>query len=174
MRDFWHYWHDNVENSNCTYLIVENIPSCFPHCGIINVSSTKLSTLLIIWNIFSTFLQLNQKIYGDFHKSFRNLPNFFREHARGARAIFHLCFNTRQGGDHEGRQGPSCDLMIHEVILTESTDKDIQLRFHEFSSSVRRQGHNVVLEDKLMKSSKRGMYLNLYVYIPFSRVQLSI
>ena len=90
MRDFWHFWHDNVENSNCTYLIVENIPSCFPHCGIINVSSTKLSTLLIIWNIFSTFLQLNQKIHGDFHKSFRNLPNFFREHARGARAIFHL------------------------------------------------------------------------------------
>ena len=27
----------------------------------------------------------------DFHKSFCNLPNFFREHAFGARAIFHLC-----------------------------------------------------------------------------------
>ena len=57
---------------------------------IINVSATKLSTLLIIWNVFATFLQLSQKIYGDFHKSFRNTPNFFREHARGARAIFHL------------------------------------------------------------------------------------
>ena len=68
-------------------------------------------------------------------------------------------FNTRQGGDHEGRQGPSCDLMIHKVIFTGSTDGDIQLRFHEFSSSVRRHGHNVVLEDKLMKSSKRSMYL---------------
>ena len=75
-------------------------------------------------------------------------------------------FNTMQGGDHEGRQGPSCDLMIHKVIFTGSTDGDIRLRFHEFSSSVRR--HNVVLEDKLMKSSKRGMYLNSYVYIPFS------
>ena len=34
---------------------------------------------------------LSLQIYGDFHKSFRNLPKFFREHARGARAIFHLC-----------------------------------------------------------------------------------
>ena len=60
---------------------------------IINVSSTKLSTLLIIWNIFATFLQLSQQIYGDFHKSFRNLPNFFREHGQGSRAIFHLLLN---------------------------------------------------------------------------------
>ena len=36
-------------------------------------------------------------------------------------------FNTREGGNHEGRQGPSCDLMIHEVIFTGSTDKDLQL-----------------------------------------------
>ena len=90
MRDFLHFWHENVENSNCTYLIVENIPSYFPHCGIINVSATKLSTLLIILNTYATFLQFSQQIYGVFHKSFRNLPNFFREHARGACAIFHL------------------------------------------------------------------------------------
>ena len=36
-------------------------------------------------------------------------------------------FNTRQGGDHEGRQGPSCDLMIHKVIFTSSTEEDLQL-----------------------------------------------
>ena len=71
-------------------------------------------------------------------------------------------FNTRQGGDHEGRHGPPCDLIIHEVIFTGSTNKDIQLRFHEFSSSVRRQGYNVMLEDTLIKSSRRGMYLHTY------------
>ena len=36
-------------------------------------------------------------------------------------------FNTRQEGDHEGRQGPSCDLMIHKVIFMGSTDEDLQL-----------------------------------------------
>ena len=115
MRDLWHIWHDNVGNSNCTYLIVENIPSCFPHCGIINVSSKKLSTFLIIWINFSTFLQLNQKIHGDFHKSFRNLSNFFREHARGARAIFYLCpcavlFLTKLHGTEGNNQGWSLSL----------------------------------------------------------------
>ena len=36
-------------------------------------------------------------------------------------------FNTRQEGDHEGRQGPSFDLMIHKVIFTGSTEEDLQL-----------------------------------------------
>ena len=40
---------------------------------------------------FFHIFNLSLQIYRDFHKSFRNLPKFFREHARGARAIFHLC-----------------------------------------------------------------------------------
>ena len=36
-------------------------------------------------------------------------------------------FNASQEGDHEGRQGPSCDLMIHKVIFTGSTEEDLQL-----------------------------------------------
>ena len=65
----------------------------------INVSSTKLSQLsncdsLHCWS-FGTFpphfLNWAYIFSEDFHKSFRNLPNFFREHTRGACAIFHLC-----------------------------------------------------------------------------------
>ena len=44
-----------------------------------------------LFHIFNLSLQ----IYGDFHKSFRNLTKFFREHARGARAIFHLCLQVQ-------------------------------------------------------------------------------
>ena len=40
---------------------------------------------------FFHIFYLSLQIYQDFHKSFRNPPTFFREHARGARAIFHLC-----------------------------------------------------------------------------------
>ena len=39
---------------------------------------------------FFHIFNLSLQTYRDFHKSFRNLPKFFREHARGARAIFHL------------------------------------------------------------------------------------
>ena len=53
------------------------------------------SSLLILWNIYSKFLQLSLQISGDFRKSFHNLPNFFREHAPGARAIFHLCMTEQ-------------------------------------------------------------------------------
>ena len=50
-------------------------------------------TIHIIDHLGCSFhiLNLSLHIYRDFHKSFRNLPKFFREHARGARAIFHLC-----------------------------------------------------------------------------------
>ena len=72
------YHFQNVENWHCTYTLWKISQVGFHIVDIINVSSTKSSTLLIIWNIFSTFLQLNQKIYANFHKSFRNLPNFFR------------------------------------------------------------------------------------------------
>ena len=41
--------------------------------------------------ISSKLLQLSLQICMDFHESFHNLSNFFREHARGTRAIFHLC-----------------------------------------------------------------------------------
>ena len=51
----------------------------------------KHSTLLIIWNFSSTFLQLSLHICGNFNKSFHNLPNYFRKHTRGACSIFHLC-----------------------------------------------------------------------------------
>ena len=54
------------------------------------LSTLWKSSLLVLWKIYSTILQLSLQISGDFHKSFRNLPNFFRENARGARAIFHL------------------------------------------------------------------------------------
>ena len=40
---------------------------------------------------FFHIFNLSLQIYGDFHKSFHNLTKFFREHARGARALFHLC-----------------------------------------------------------------------------------
>ena len=76
-----------VENSNWTHHIVENITRCFPHWGNYQRFIYKIffafylwhSTLLIIWNISSTFLQLSLQICGNFHKSFRNLPNFFRK-----------------------------------------------------------------------------------------------
>ena len=54
------------------------------------------SSLLILWNIYSTFFQLSLQISNNFHKSFRNLPKFLRKHARGAHAIFHLCANASQ------------------------------------------------------------------------------
>ena len=88
-----------VENNKPFFPHSEKCTLKFPQCRklklhlhiveFINVSF-KLSTLLIIWNIPSIFLPLSQQIYGDFHKSFRNLSNFFHEHARGARAIFYL------------------------------------------------------------------------------------
>ena len=39
---------------------------------------------------FFHIFYLSLQIYQDFHKSFRNPPKFFREHAHGARAVFHL------------------------------------------------------------------------------------
>ena len=44
---------------------------------------------------FFHIFNLSLQICRDFHKSFCNLPKFFREHGRGARAIFHLCDGRR-------------------------------------------------------------------------------
>ena len=38
----------NVENSNCTYHIAENIKRCFPHCGHYQRFSTKSSEFLTV------------------------------------------------------------------------------------------------------------------------------
>ena len=99
----------NVENSNCTYHIVENIKRCFPHCGHYQrfpqnylIFLQWQYALLIIWNIHSIFLKFSLQICWYFHKSFRNLPNFFREHARGARAKFHLWFGVDLTSESRG------------------------------------------------------------------------
>ena len=79
-----------MENWNCTYTLWKYpklvstlwklsifLPQNVPHCWSFGI-------------FLPYFFKLSQQIYGDFYKSFRNLPNFFREHARGTRAIFHL------------------------------------------------------------------------------------
>ena len=89
MRYFWHFWHEDVEFK--LYL---------PYCG---KYPELLSTLLNYQCVFHKIIHIvnhleyffhtssiEPKDYGGFHKSFRNLPNFFRKHAHGARAIFHL------------------------------------------------------------------------------------
>ena len=80
----------------------------FPHCGKYHKVLTilwKLSMSLpqnYLYNCDSPhfwsfgaflphFLNWAYIFSEDFHKSFRNLPNFFRKHARGAHTIFHLC-----------------------------------------------------------------------------------
>ena len=75
-----------------TFDFVDNITQCFSHFGGYHCLPSIFTIHVIdhlgyFFNIFNLSLQ----IYGDFHKSFRNLTKFFREHARGARAIFHLC-----------------------------------------------------------------------------------
>ena len=65
-----------------------------------SISSTKLFYLYnfyyphyLSFRIFLPHFNLSLQIYRDVYKSFRNLPKFFREHARGARTIFHLCID---------------------------------------------------------------------------------
>ena len=79
--------------------------------------------MLIIWNISSTFLQLCLHIYGDFHISFRNLPNFFREHARGARAIFHLWFqwSNSYNTTYEQNNYQKLKILLHILCIGTST-----------------------------------------------------
>ena len=48
-----------------------------------------LEHFIHIFKIEPSYLQ-------DFHKSFSNLPNFFREHARGAYAISHLWYKAKK------------------------------------------------------------------------------
>ena len=76
------------------YIVISTIRKIqiVPHCGKYQKGLSTLwkSSLFILWNIYSTCLHLSLQISGDFHKSFCNLPNFFCEHARGARSIFHL------------------------------------------------------------------------------------
>ena len=91
-------FHNIMKNSICSFHIVENITGCFPHCRNYQHLFHKLIySTVTIHNVnhfenFSTYLNLTLEICGDFQKSFRNLPNFCREHACCTRAIFHLCF----------------------------------------------------------------------------------
>ena len=84
--------------------------------------------LLIIWNIYSTFLQ----ICWYFHISFRNLKNFFCEHARGARAIFHVCTHGPLK-DHGG----SWTQWGYTFVPLESLDTFLLYKLQKYSKYVK-------------------------------------
>ena len=56
----------------------------------LNYLTVTLSIVDHLEHFFPHFLNCAYIFAEDFHKSFCNLSNFFREHARGTRAIFHL------------------------------------------------------------------------------------
>ena len=83
----------NVELLYCTFHIAENITrwklsACLPQ-NYLNYLTVAIPIVNHLEHFFH-IPKLSLQFCGDFHKSFHNLPNFFREHARGARAIFHL------------------------------------------------------------------------------------
>ena len=71
---------------------------------------------------------MSLQIYWDFHKSFRNLPKFFREHARGARAIFHLCrFDT----DGTGKIQVADMKYVMKNLPVAVTDEEVEAMIRE-------------------------------------------